>query len=103
MRSWPRDPVYYFESYFNFTLIYQSYILSLVFLSLSLVLSTYYFPVLIFCFYLYLNLCLAREFTYRHIRNVIRLALLDVSSTGGRVCGVRADLGSLVLVSCGCA
>ena len=37
-----------------------------------------------------MKLCLAREFTYCHIRNV----------TGGRVCGVRADLGSLVLVSC---
>ena len=37
------------------------------------------FPVLIFCFYLYLNLCLAREFAYRHITNVIRLALSDVS------------------------
>ena len=60
-------------------------------------LSTYYFPALIFCSYLYLNLCLAREFTYRHIRNVIRLALSDVSFfTGGRFCGVRADLGSLV-------
>ena len=56
-----------------------SYLLSLVFVSLSLVLSTYCFPVLIFCFYLYLNLCLAREFTYCHIRNVIRLALSDVS------------------------
>ena len=53
----------------------------------------YCFPVLIFCFYLYLNLCLAREFTYCHIRNV----------TGGRVCGVRADLRSLVLISCDCA
>ena len=56
-----------------------SYLLSLVFVSLSLVLSMYCFPVLIFCFYLYLNLCLAREFTYCHIRNVIRLALSDVS------------------------
>ena len=56
-----------------------SYLLSLVFVSLSLVLSTYCFPVLIFCFYLYLNLCLAREFTYCHIRNVIRLSLSDVS------------------------
>ena len=36
------------------------------------------FPVLIFCFYLYFNSCLAREFTYCHIRNVIRLALSDV-------------------------
>ena len=57
-----------------------SYLLSLVFISLSLVLSTYCFPVLIFCFYLYLNLsCLAREFTYCQIRNVIRFALSDVS------------------------
>ena len=56
-----------------------SHLLCLVFVSLSLVLSTYCFPVLIFCFYLYLNLCLAREFTYCHIRNVIRLALSDVS------------------------
>ena len=39
----------------------------------------YCFPVLIFCFYLYLNSCLAREFAYCHIRNVIRLALSDVS------------------------
>ena len=44
-----------------------------------LFLSTYCFPVLIFCFYLYLNLCLAREFGYCHIRNVNRLALSDVS------------------------
>ena len=42
-------------------------------------LSAHCFPVLIFCFYLYLNLCLACEFTYCHIRNVIRLALSDVS------------------------
>ena len=55
--------------------------------------STYCFPVLIFCFYLYLKLCLARELTYCHIRNV----------TGDRVCGVRADLRYLVLISCGCA
>ena len=53
------------------------YLLSLVFVSLSLVLSMYCFPVLIFCFYLYLNLCLAREFTYCHIRNVFRLTLSD--------------------------
>ena len=39
----------------------------------------YCFPVLIFCFYLHLNLCLARELTYWHISNVIRLALSDVS------------------------
>ena len=39
----------------------------------------YCFPVLIFFFYLFLNLCLARKFTYCDIRNVIRLALLDVS------------------------
>ena len=39
----------------------------------------YYFTVLIFCFYLYLKLCLAREFAYCHIRNVFRLALSDVS------------------------
>ena len=56
-----------------------SYLLSLVFVSLSLVLSTHCFPVLIFCFYLYLNSCLAREFTYSHIRNVIPLALSEVS------------------------
>ena len=56
-----------------------SYLLSLVFDSLSLV----FVPVLFSCFdlllYLYLNLCLAREFTCCHIRNVIRLALSDVS------------------------
>ena len=53
-------------------------------------LSTYCFPVLIFCFYLYLNSCLAREFAHCHIGNVIRLALSDVSFfTGGRVCGVE--------------
>ena len=64
----------------------------------------YCFPVLIFCFYLYLNSCLAREFAYCHIRNFIPLALSDVSFlTGGRVCGVRADLRSLVLISCDCA
>ena len=66
----------YFESYF-----YDGSILSFKFrfCFIVLFLSTYCFPVLIFCFYLYLNLCLAREFTYCHIRNVIRLALSDVS------------------------
>ena len=64
--------------------------------------GVYCFPVLIFCLYLHLKLCLAREFTCCHIRNVIRLALSDVSS-GGRVFGVRADLRSLVLVGCCCA
>ena len=39
----------------------------------------YCFPVLIFCFYLYLNSCLAREFACCHIRNAIRLALSNVS------------------------
>ena len=56
-----------------------SYLLSLVFVSLSLVFVHVLFSGLIFCFYLYLNLCLAREFTYCHIRNVIRLAFSDVS------------------------
>ena len=36
---------------------------------------------------------LIEDLRYCHIRNV----------TGGRVCGVRADLRSLVLISCGCA
>ena len=58
--------------------------------------------VLIFCFYLYLNLCLAHEFTYCHIRNVIRLAM-SVFFTGDRACGIRADFRYLVLFSCGCA
>ena len=44
-----------------------------------LFLSTFCFPVLIFCFYLYLKLRLAREFTHCHIRNVVRLTLSDVS------------------------
>ena len=39
----------------------------------------YCFPVLIFFFYLFLNLCFVRKFTYCDIRNVIRLALSDVS------------------------
>ena len=43
--------------------------------------------------FLYLKLCLAREFSFCHIRNV----------KSGRVCGVRADLRSLVIISCGCA
>ena len=56
-----------------------SYLLSLVFVSLSLVLSVYCFPDVTFCFYLHLNLWLAGEFTYCHIRNVIRLPLSDVN------------------------
>ena len=80
-----------------------SYLLSLVFVSLSLVLSTYCVPVLIFCFYLYLNLWLAREFTYCHI-SVIRLALSNVFyKVIVRVYGVTADLRYLVLISCSCA
>ena len=63
-----------------------SYLLSLVFASLSLVFVHVLFSCFDLFFYLYLNLCLAHEFTYCHIRNVIRLA-------GGRVCGVRAGLG----------
>ena len=39
----------------------------------------YCFPVFINWFYLYLKLCLAREFTYCHNRNIIRLALSVVS------------------------
>ena len=80
----------YFESYFKTDL---SYLLSLVFVSLSLVFVHVLFSCFDLLFYLYLKLCLAREFTYCHIRNV----------TGGRVCGVRADLRYLVLISCGCA
>ena len=57
-----------------------SYLLSLVFVLLSLAfVHEDSFPVLFFCFYLYLNSCSAREFTYCRIRNVIRLALSDVS------------------------
>ena len=67
-------------------------LLSLVFVSLSLVFVHVLFSCFDLLFYLYLKLCLAREFTYCHIRNV----------TGGRVCGVRADLRYLVLISCGC-
>ena len=49
-------------------------------------------------------LFLAREFAYCLVRNVIRLALSDVCFfTGDRVCGFRADLRYLVLISCGCA
>ena len=51
-----------------------SYLLNLVFVSLSLV-FVHVLLFLIFCFYLYLNLCLAREFAHRHHR----LALSDVS------------------------
>ena len=66
----------YFESYFQ-----DGSILSFKF-SFCFIKSCFVhvlFPVLIFCFYLYLNLCLAREFTYCHNRNVFRLALSDVS------------------------
>ena len=82
-----------------------SYLLSLVFVSLVLFLSTYCFPVLIFCFYLYLNLCLAREFTYCHIRNVIRLASFRCRPVFYRwsCLWCQTILGSLVLVSCGYA
>ena len=70
-----------------------SYLLSLVFVSLSLVFVHALFSCFDLLFLLYLNLCLAREFAYCHIRNV----------TGGRVCGIRADLRYLVLISCDCA
>ena len=77
-----------------------SHLLCLVFVSLSLVLSTYCFPVLIFCFYLYLNLCLAREFTYATLGMLFAWhCQMLVFFTSGRVCGVRADLRSLVLIS----
>ena len=68
-------------------------LLSLVFVSLSLVFVHVLFSCFYLLFYLYLKLCLAREFSYCHIRNV----------TGGRVCGLRADLRSLVIISCSCA
>ena len=68
-------------------------LLSFVFVWLSLVFVHVLFSCFDLLFYLYLKLCLAREFTYCHIRNV----------TGGRVCGVRADLRYLVPISCGCA
>ena len=55
------------------------------------------FPVLILCFFLYSNLCSAREFTYCHFRNILRLSLSNVSFfKGGRVCDVRADVRLLV-------
>ena len=56
-----------------------SYLLSLVFVSLSLVFVHALFSCFDLLFLLYLNLCLAREFAYCHIRNVIRLAFSDVS------------------------
>ena len=56
-----------------------SYFLSLVFVSLSLVFVHVLFSCFDLLFLLVLELCLVREFTYRHIRNVIRLALSDVS------------------------
>ena len=56
-----------------------SYLLSLVFVSLTFFLLANCFPSLFFCFYLYLNWCLARECTYCQFRNVFRLALSDVS------------------------
>ena len=65
--------------------------MSLVFVSLSLVFVHVLFSYFDLLFYSYLKLCLAREFTYCHIRNV----------TGGRVCGVSGDLRSLVIISCG--
>ena len=60
------------------------HLLSFVFISLSgsrlvLICPHKCFPVLIFCFYLYLNLCQAREFTYCHFRNILRLSLSEVS------------------------
>ena len=36
-------------------------------------------PVLIFYFFLYLNFCLARKFSQRHCRNILRFSLSDVS------------------------
>ena len=68
-------------------------LLSLVFVSLSLVFVYVLFSCFDLLLYSYLKLCLAREFTYCHIRNV----------TGGRVRGVRTVLRYLVLISCGCA
>ena len=56
-----------------------SYLLSLVFVSLSLVFVHALFSCFDLLFLLYLNLCLAREFAYCHIRNVIRLAFSGVS------------------------
>ena len=56
-----------------------SYLLSLVFVSLSLVFVHALFSCFDLLFLLYLNLCLASEFAYCHIRNVIRLAFSDVS------------------------
>ena len=71
--------VKYFESYF-----YDGSILSFkfrfCFIKTCFCPCTYCFPVLIFCFYLYLNLCLAREFTYCHNKNVIRFQALSYVS-----------------------
>ena len=56
-----------------------SYLLTLVFVSLNLVFVHLLFSCFDLLFLLVLDLCLAREFTCCHIRNVIRLALSDVS------------------------
>ena len=81
-----------------------SYLVSLVFLFISLVFVYVLFSCFDLLFLVVLEVMLSSRITYRHIRNVIRLALSDVSFfTEGRVFGVRAGLRSLVLISCGCA
>ena len=75
-----------------------SHLLSLVFVSLSLIFVHVLFSCFDLLFLLVLEFMLiAREFTYCHIRNVIRLALSDVNFiTDGRVCGGRADRRYLI-------
>ena len=71
-----------------------SQLLSLVFVSLSLVFVHVLFSCFDLLFLLVIEVMLSsRIYLLPLIRNV----------TGGRVRGVRADLGSLVLVSCDCA
>ena len=56
-----------------------SYLLSLVFLFISLVFVHVLFSCFDLLFLVVLEVMLSSRITYRHIRNVIRLALSDVS------------------------
>ena len=96
-----KSVVKYFEIFFNMDL---SYLLSLFFVSLSIVFVHPLFSCFDLLFLLVLEFMLSSRIYLLPYQECYSLGIVRCQFfTGGRVSGVRADLGSLVLVSCDCA
>ena len=81
-----------------------SYLLSLVFVSLSLVFVHVLFSCFDFLLLLVLELMLSSRIYLLPYQECYSLGTVRCQFfTGSRVCGVRADLRYVLLISCGCA